>query len=295
MTPRNPAQESRVLVDTELSLPHFERRKKLRKFALTTALAGMFAALWAGQALADTTIGQAQGGLGTCVQAVLVQSSGSTYVVPSGTWNLDSWSTHAGSGGGQMGVMVFRPAGGGSYTVVGESPVEALTAGTLNTFTLGSPITVQGGDLLGMYENGADCVANSSDTASYTTSVGEPAVGATFTPSYSSAYDLNISATLTLAGTRTAPNHMFLCYSKWEQDGGAVMPTDEAEQFLASGWWLPTAVPGNVAGGDNLGDYHLECNPPDGFTSTGQWVDGGGGVLGTDPAGIGWYAVKDDA
>lgn len=243
----------------------------------------------AAPALADTTIGEANVGSFACNQAVIVQSSNSSYAVPSGTWRLTSWSTRAGADGGQMGLIVFRPTGGGSYTVVGESPVESLTANTLNTFALGSPITVKGGDLLGMWEDEADCATSSSDTIGDSVGAGEPTVGSTFTPTLTESFVLDISATLSSAAAAAQVTSMFVCYSKWEQDGGAVFPTSEAEALLTAGWWLPTAIPGNVPGGDNLGTYHLECNPPAGV-ATGQSVDGGGGVVEGAPPGT--YAIE---
>jgi hypothetical protein len=36
-------------------------------------------------------------------------ASGTGYVVPPGTWTITSWSTFAGSFGGSMSMMVFRP------------------------------------------------------------------------------------------------------------------------------------------------------------------------------------------
>jgi len=97
-----------------------------------------------------------------------------------------------------MSLMVFEPTTTpGSYTVVGKSPVESLTASSLNMFTLTTPIGVQGGDLLGLWESGADCNVVSGDTISYELSAPEPAVGETVTPPQSLGSDLNISATLT--------------------------------------------------------------------------------------------------
>src|SRR5262245_9163428 len=72
------------------------------------------------------TIGQTLPGSSSCAQAWFVQTSPATYAVPAGNWNITSWSTAAGATGGSMGLMVFRPAGS-AFTVVGESPLEALT------------------------------------------------------------------------------------------------------------------------------------------------------------------------
>lgn len=77
----------------------------------------------------------------------------------------------------------------------------------------------------------------------------------------------------------TQIDSMFLCYSKFEQDGGAVFEAQQAATLLAAGYWLPSALAGYMDGGDNLGAYHLQCNPAAELTPTGQWLDGGGYVI----------------
>jgi hypothetical protein len=160
----------------------------------------LFAMVLAAGASATTTvtIGQTFSSALFCTQAYVVQTGAPDYVVPSGTWSITSWSTNAGPDGGSMSLMVFEPTTTpGSYTVVGESPVESLTASSMNTFTLTTPIGVQGGDLLGLWESGADCNVDSGGTILYELSTPEPAVGATVNPPQSQVSDLNISATLT--------------------------------------------------------------------------------------------------
>ena len=131
-----------------------------------------------------------------CSPAFIVQTANSAYVVPAGNWRVTSWSTQAGAGG-SMSLMIFRStATPGTYTVVGESPVESLTANSLNTFTLTSPIAVQGGDLLGMFSIGADCGHPSGGVLDFTITTTQPPVGAIVTPANSTIGDLNISATL---------------------------------------------------------------------------------------------------
>jgi hypothetical protein len=116
--------------------------------------------------------------------------------------------------GGKMGVIVFRPAPSppnppNSFTVVGESsPLETLTAG-LNTFTLATPIAVQGGDLLGNSQVNSNCDVLGSATDTILSDNGsEPAVGATVTPSRSDQGLLNTSATLTSAVPTTKQDCM---------------------------------------------------------------------------------------
>ncbi len=59
-----------------------------------------------------------------------------------------------------MSMVVFRPtAVPGSFTVVAESPIEALTESVLNTFPVN--VGVQGGDLLGLWAGGgAACMTD---------------------------------------------------------------------------------------------------------------------------------------
>jgi len=56
-----------------------------------------------------------------------------------------------------------------------------------------------------------------------------------------------------------APSGIFLCYSTLQHEPG-VWTEDEAKALFAEGYWLPYAVKGNVAGGTNVGGYHLVCN-----------------------------------
>ena len=86
-----------------------------------------------------------------------------------------------------MSMMVFRPDGFGHYTVVGESPVESLTPGSLNSFA-DVNFAVQAGDRLGLYDpNGNAVVATATgaggDTVAFGMSATQPAVGALVTPS----------------------------------------------------------------------------------------------------------------
>jgi hypothetical protein len=123
------------------------------------------------------------------------------YVVPQGDWTVTSWSTRSGPRGGTMGLMIFRPASTGSYTLVGASAIESLAVDTANTFALNAPIAVQGGDLLGLYSG--------PNTACVNTAVGgtngvinafgaQPSVGTTITPTFRIlSHPPNISATLT--------------------------------------------------------------------------------------------------
>jgi len=181
------------------------KRPSLVALALFT-LAVLPLGATAASAAEPVTVGQTLPGSTVCAPFWFVQTSPATYAVPDGNWTITSWSTYAGdstasgNAGGYMSLMVFRPTGSGSYDVIGESPVEALKANTLNTFTLASPISVQGGDLLGMYEDGANCGVQ--DVAGVVAGgfVPEPPVGANVMTSWTNlAFQSNISVTLSPA------------------------------------------------------------------------------------------------
>lgn len=245
-----------------------------------------YGAAMAAPALADTSIGQT-GGEQYCLSDLTViqlgVGSGTSFTVPSGSWTLTSWSTQGGeSPDAEAALVVVRPTGNpGEYTVVGVSQTETLTPGVLNTFP--TSIRVEGGDLLGLAATGDAICANETgddaDTYTFVASGPPPSAGDTVSEEDGTDFDFitNISATLSPLGAQV--DSMFVCYSKYEQDGGAVFTAAQASGLLAAGGWVPSAVSGNIAGGDNLGAYHLECNPPDGLTPTGQYVGGGGDVV----------------
>ena len=89
-----------------------------------------------------------------------------SYSVPGGVIQITSWSTQAGADGGSMALEIWRPTSAAdTYSLVAISPAEALTPGTLNTFQLASPISVQKGDLLGFDVTAADCIVTSSGSS----------------------------------------------------------------------------------------------------------------------------------
>lgn len=125
-------------------------------------------------------------------------SSGTGFVVPPGSWLLTSWSTFAGSYGGSMGLMIFRPAAvPGAYTVIAESPVQSLAPNGLNSFS--ASVVVQGGDLLGFWSGNAASCATFTELPEDVNPYGfgpEPQVGTTVFPAVAPGYLLNISATI---------------------------------------------------------------------------------------------------
>jgi hypothetical protein len=169
------------------------------------------------------------------VWGVLAGQTDSTYVVPALASEVTSWSTQAGADGGLMALVIFRAAGAGSYTVVGVSPVESLTVGTLN-FTLASPISVQAGDFLGMYESGADCIFGATGSVSGAMVPGVPTVGATFTPSFTSSFRANISATLNSLAPPAMPTSKNDCKNGgWQTFGGKFKNQGDCVSYVATG------------------------------------------------------------
>lgn len=91
-------------------------------------------------------------------------------------------------------------------------------------------------------------------------------------------------------GGATADSHdgtqsVFACYSRF---GVETLPAVVARDRLDDGWWSPVALLGDVAGGDNLGGFHLVCNPSPIRHATGRGVDGSGD---TYTAATGLYAI----
>lgn len=164
--------------------------------------AAVVVAAQAAPSASATTIGQTTASADyACGAEVDIQSavaSGTSFVVPNGSWLLTSWSTFAGGTGGSMGLMILRGAPvPGFYTVVAESPVHTLTPGVLNTFPAG--IVVQGGDFLGFWSGGGAACATFTgrfaDVNPYSFGP-EPALGATLPLSIAPGFLLNISATI---------------------------------------------------------------------------------------------------
>jgi hypothetical protein len=173
-----------------------------------------------------------------CATAYVVQTGNSAYVVPAGNWRVTSWSTQAGAGG-SMSLMIFRPtATAGTFTVVGESPVESLTANTLNTFALTSSIAVQPGDLLGLWSAGANCgVPSGVGVLPFDSVSTPPAVGATLTPPFASSGHLNISAVLSPALPTTKDE----CKDGGWQSFGVFKNQGDCVSFVATGGKNPPA------------------------------------------------------
>lgn len=82
------------------------------------------------------------------------------------------------------------------------------------------------------------------------------------------------------AAVAPPPDGVFLCYSAF-QDNPGVWPKDVAATLLAGGgYWSPYAVKGTIAGGTNIGGYHLACNLASGQSAGDSFVGGAGEVYG---------------
>ena len=253
--------------------------------------------VWAGSALADATVGQTfspttlfSGGYVVVQTAV---ASGQSFTVPS-SGTLTSWSVQSGASVSPMALVVVAPTGVDQYEIVGESATETPTPNTLNTFS--TSIAAEAGDLIGFWYSSSFLAVNHSgdpsDNVDYVSVGSEPGVGNTSAYTEYPGYVLDISATLSSdSGSAVRPpNHLFVCYSKYEQDGGQVETYSEGETLMEAGGWAPVAMVGNVTGGDNIGTYHLECNPPSGSTPSGSYLTDGGAVTDQDVSGS--YAIE---
>lgn len=191
------------------------RAPAIQSFARVLVIAMTFAltavVLISGSARAATVIGSAAGSVpcGTGIDTVQTASSGASYAVPAGGGTITGWSTQAGADAGPAALLVWRPtATAGTYMLVGESPLVTLTAGTLNTFNLSTPIAVNAGDLIGLrLEGPLECAqaGTSGDTFGY--SVGPtPAVNASEAMLPNTGFTLDVAATMGSAATSVPTN-----------------------------------------------------------------------------------------
>jgi len=132
-------------------------RNRIPRRGLAAACAGA-TLVFAAPASGATQLGEHFSTIQSCPSDTWVQSTspGQSYAAPfAGV--LTSWSFRD-LADSALKLKVFRPQGGNSFTVVGES-APAQTASGLNTFP--TRIAVQAGDLLGLYHAsfGSSCQA----------------------------------------------------------------------------------------------------------------------------------------
>lgn len=144
--------------------------------------------------------------------AQLTQDPSTPYFVPAGGGNITQWQTLTASDtpGDPIEFVVLRPAGGGSYTVVGsdlETIPNPLPSGGVASYTLASPIAVAAGDTFGLYSSTGNvgCYFNGGSTPSGDTLIAladsspPPSAGHSLTqagPTSGANFTMNLAATL---------------------------------------------------------------------------------------------------
>jgi hypothetical protein len=130
-----------------------------------------------------------------CTGKTVLQSgsTGPSYAVPfDGV--VTSWSHQANAMPAQLKLKVGRRAGPSSFTIVGESELEAVVPGQLNTFS-DVDIPVRAGDVLGMYmASGDSCGRQPPGDWAYEIALADVPPGATTTFTSSTTVQLNIAA-----------------------------------------------------------------------------------------------------
>jgi hypothetical protein len=156
------------------------------------ALACVLSLAFASAASASTTVGQLFTPDDECnFTATELQTgvtAGNSYTVPS-AGVITSWSFHDGTY--TVPDLAFKAAhhlSGDDYKIVGTSPAGTQTANAINTYP--TQITVQTGDVIGVYVGGGTCVSSggSADSREELTGTNEPLNAThTYTPYASSA------------------------------------------------------------------------------------------------------------
>jgi len=157
------------------------RRRRFGVVLATAAIAASSVAA-APSASAATQIGETFAmSFNFCGADTLLQSGspGGQYAAPfAGV--LTSWSFTAGPTPPQRKLKVARPAGGNSFTIVGESELKAPTPNALNSYPV--RIAVHPGEVIGFFQSTAgSCGARGSgpDYSFHYVSGGDPAPGTT--------------------------------------------------------------------------------------------------------------------
>lgn len=174
----------------------------MSKITRTALLSGALFVAVAGQAQAATTLGQTFApdfptcsAVNTFVQGV-DPSAGASYHAPS-PGVITSWSYQADASVDEhLKFKVAQPLGGNNYAIVGESALETITAGVLNTFP--TQISIQTGYTIGYYNpDGAGCIAAADPGSIIHLSTGDKLPGDPWTtPASQSQYKLDVSAQL---------------------------------------------------------------------------------------------------
>ena len=142
-------------------------------------------------------------GLGANAFLVQASSSGPSYAVPPGGGLITSWETTFGSPGAPITMILLRPSGPASYTVVGsdaEKLPSPIAANHVSSFGLSPAIPVAPGDLLGIQvpaasQSACDYEAGAGNLFGYG-AAGPLVPGETLSRAGEAGYRLNVEATL---------------------------------------------------------------------------------------------------
>jgi len=190
-------------------------------------------------------------------------------------------------------ISAGSPFSSGTATVSGVTSTSSTSAtvtlddGLGDTLTLSLTGTTTGSTHLVFTSTGGTVTGGTGACAGATGSVtGGVLKGENTNSEWESTTSISGGALSTGGGAGAAgptpppPDNAFLCYSAFEDNPGVwVMPV--ATQLLQQGYWSPYAVPGNVAGGTNIGGYHLTCNLATGQSASDSTLGGAGETYGS--------------
>jgi hypothetical protein len=206
--------------------------RRARRLLLLAGL--VFAALPAGSALADTSIGQTGGDPGNgCFGGILIGDT--NYVMPSGGGTITSFSFQSTSAntGEQLDFVVLRPMPGPRYLVVGKTGVVTLNGTGLETFS--ANISVAGGDVLGFWSFELhNCFRAGPRPLVLKQNTSDPNTGDLFVTRLGDAADLNESANLaTGVGGAPPPTSKAQCkHGGWRNFGSRFKNQGQCVRFV---------------------------------------------------------------
>lgn len=184
------------------------------------------------------------------------------------------------------------PFASGTVTVSGitstssTSAIVTLDDGSGDTLTIGLTGTTTGSTHLLFTSSGGTVTGGTGACAGATGSVSGGALkGENGNSQWEAMADITGTSSISSGAGGSAgvapppPDGAFLCYSAFQGDPGVwLMPV--AAQLLLQGYWSPYAVAGNVAGGTNIGGYHLTCNLASGQSASDSTLGGAGETYG---------------
>ena len=168
------------------------------------------------------------------------------YVVPSGGGAITSFwfQSDDSNQGEQLAFLVLRPAGASDYTVVGKTDLVTLKGfgRGIETFSPKQPISVQGGDILGLWlpdilrNCGSDVTAPSGGVLT-NPHLSDPHTGDKIAlPDTLNDFDLNEAATLvTLPSGMPPPTSKSQCrHGSWKSFGATFKNQGDCVSFVAT-------------------------------------------------------------